>query len=98
MFYFFFLHDFLQSVDYKGIKTSEEFEKYKKLTKELVRVDLTKASREEKLAFFINVYNSLVIHANIAYGPPTSLWGRYKVCLIFYFCSAISNKVIQKCF
>merc|ERR1712150_86135 len=55
-----------------------EFEKYKKLTIELVRVQIETATREEKLAFFINIYNALVIHANIVRGPPSNLWQRYK--------------------
>ena len=43
------------------------------------------ASREEKLAFFINVYNALVIHAFVVRGPPTNLWQRYKVRCLDYF-------------
>lgn len=30
------------------------------------------------MAFFINIYNALVIHANVAFGPPVNLWQRYK--------------------
>ncbi len=37
---------------------------------------------EEKLAFFINVYNALIIHATVKIGPPTNLWQRYKVGVI----------------
>ncbi|KAJ8305746.1 hypothetical protein KUTeg_016291 [Tegillarca granosa] len=46
--------------------------------KELQRVQIQNASREEKLAFFINIYNALVIHANVERGPPVNLWQRYK--------------------
>lgn len=67
-----------KAVDYKGIKSSSEFETYKKLTKELLRVEIEKATREEKVSFFINIYNALVIHANVEKGPPTNLWARYK--------------------
>lgn len=67
-----------KKVNYKGISTASEFKMYLKLTKELIRVDIEHATREEKLAFFINVYNALVIHANIVLGPPTNLWQRYK--------------------
>lgn len=70
---------FVQVVDYEGIKASEEFQMYKTMTRELLRVDIENSTREEKLSFFINVYNALVIHANIERGPPTNLWGRYKV-------------------
>ncbi|XP_059172574.1 uncharacterized protein LOC131953421 isoform X1 [Physella acuta] len=67
-----------KAVDYEGIKASEEFQLYKTMTRELIRVDIENSTREEKLAFFINIYNALVIHANIERGPPTNLWGRYK--------------------
>ncbi|KAK2164124.1 hypothetical protein LSH36_68g04032 [Paralvinella palmiformis] len=73
-----FLTDGGKKVDYQGISASSEFEKYKNLTKELIRVELESATHEEKLAFFINIYNALVIHANIVKGPPTNLWQRYK--------------------
>jgi hypothetical protein len=66
-------------VNYAGIGGSSEFTEYKRLVGELVRVDVTSIGREEKLAFFINIYNALVIHANIERGPPANLWQRYKV-------------------
>ena len=65
-------------MDYRGISGSAEFERYVKLTTELQRVDIAGSSREEKLSFFINIYNALVIHANIVRGPPSNLWQRYK--------------------
>ena len=68
-----------QRVNYKGIGGSSEFEHYVRLTKELIRVDINAAPRQDKVAFFINIYNALVIHANIARGPPVNLWQRYKV-------------------
>ncbi|XP_014667662.1 PREDICTED: uncharacterized protein LOC106809184 [Priapulus caudatus] len=67
-----------KAVDYNGIAESEEFASYVNLTRELQRVDVSSLSREEKLAFFINVYNALVIHANITVGPPHNLWQRYR--------------------
>ncbi|CAG2211928.1 unnamed protein product [Mytilus edulis] len=67
-----------RKVNYKGITASSEFEVYKTRTKELQRVQVATASREEKLAFFINIYNALVVHANVVKGPPNGLWQRYK--------------------
>lgn len=67
-----------RKVNYKGISTSSEFDVYKTRTKELQRVQIATASREEKLAFFINIYNALVVHANVVLGPPNGLWQRYK--------------------
>ena len=54
------------------------------MTHELIRAPVEDASREEKTAFFINVYNALVIHANVVRGPPSNLWQRYKVCKYVY--------------
>lgn len=67
-----------KKVNYKGIAGSDEFKKYVRLTKELQRVNVVDASGDEKVAFFINIYNALVIHANVAFGPPVNLWQRYK--------------------
>ena len=61
---------------------SKEFGAYIKHTAELQRVKLEGMSREETLAFFINIYNALVIHANVVRGPPVNLWQRYKVRLL----------------
>ena len=67
-----------KGVDYKAMKSSAEFQAYVKHTGELKRVKLENMPRAEKLSFFINVYNALVIHANVVNGPPVSLWQRYK--------------------
>lgn len=58
---------------------NKEFLAYIKHTAELQRVKLEGMTREETLAFFINIYNALVIHANVMRGPPVNLWQRYKV-------------------
>ena len=65
-----------KSVNYKGIKESQMFENYKAMARELQRVDLKELSREAKLAFFINIYNALVIHGNIERGTPSNTWQR----------------------
>ncbi|CAH3035075.1 unnamed protein product [Pocillopora meandrina] len=67
-----------KGVDYESMEKSTEFKGYVKHTAELQRVKLDGMSREETLAFFINVYNALVIHANVVRGPPVNLWQRYK--------------------
>ena len=58
---------------------------YVKRTAELQRVKIEDAPREEKLAFFINVYNALVIHAFVAVGPPANMWQWYKVVVFYIF-------------
>ncbi|XP_041066707.1 uncharacterized protein zgc:152951 [Carcharodon carcharias] len=65
-------------VDYKSMKRSTTFDEYCQLATQLQRVDLENLTRKEKLAFFINVYNALVIHGNIKQGPPKNMWQRYK--------------------
>jgi hypothetical protein len=50
-------------VDYGGMKNSDAFEAYKAATKDLAALDLDKlTARQGKLAFWINIYNALVIH------------------------------------
>ncbi|XP_069744841.1 uncharacterized protein [Narcine bancroftii] len=65
-------------VDYKSMAGSPTFEEYCQLAVQLQRLKFDDLSRNEKLAFFINVYNALVIHGNITYKPPKNMWQRYK--------------------
>ncbi|KAF0026281.1 hypothetical protein F2P81_021018 [Scophthalmus maximus] len=67
-----------KSVDYKGMSANPAFERYCELSIQLQRVELLSLSREEKLAFFINIYNALVIHGSLRLGAPTNLWQRYR--------------------
>ena len=69
----------LQCVDYKAMSLSPVFERYCELAVQLQRVELLSLTREEKLAFFINIYNALVIHGNVRMGAPPNTWQRYKV-------------------
>lgn len=75
-----------------------------KLTEELHRIDLLTLSREEKLAFFINIYNSLVIHAvvHLGYFPVGALERRkffgdfqYLIGGYAYSLSAIQNGLLR---
>ncbi|XP_018557172.1 uncharacterized protein zgc:152951 isoform X3 [Lates calcarifer] len=67
-----------KSVDYKGMSVNPAFERYCELSIQLQRVELLSLSREEKLAFFINIYNALVIHGYLRLGAPTNMWQRYR--------------------
>ena len=67
-----------KKVNYTAIGDEPDFKKYIEKTAELKRVQIEDATREEKLAFFINIYNALVIHAFVKIGPPKNLWQRYK--------------------
>ncbi|XP_077584319.1 uncharacterized protein LOC144204292 [Stigmatopora nigra] len=67
-----------KSVDYNGMSANPEFQRYTDLAIQLQRVELLSLSREETLAFFINIYNALVIHGYIRVGAPTNFWQRYR--------------------
>lgn len=56
-------------VDYTYLKNSDAYREYRQLTASLPAFDLaTLASREQKLAFWLNLYNALVIDGIIHYG------------------------------
>ncbi|KAI5079505.1 hypothetical protein GOP47_0004984 [Adiantum capillus-veneris] len=90
-------------VDYQSISMSEEFRRYVKMTELLHRFDPSTLSQEEKLAFFINLYNIMTIHAIIILGHPTGpldrrrLFGdfQYLVGGYPYSLSAIQNGVLR---
>lgn len=63
-------------LDYTGIRNSEEFRRYVNLTKDLQRVDILKLTNDEKLTFFMNLYNSMVIHAVARVGCPEGVIDR----------------------
>ena len=73
-----FLSDSGKTVDYQGMRQSPLWVKFKQMATQLQRVDLEKLSDDEKLAFFINIYNVLVIHATVEKGAPTTNLARYK--------------------
>jgi hypothetical protein len=50
-------------------------QKFRLLVKKLKKVDPAKMTREEKLSFWINIHNALVMHAHLAYGTYTSVIG-----------------------
>ncbi|XWS17556.1 hypothetical protein CRYUN_Cryun33cG0077400 [Craigia yunnanensis] len=45
-------------------------ERFRLLVEQLARVDPSQMSYNEKLAFWINLYNALIMHAYLAYGVP----------------------------
>jgi glutaredoxin len=73
-----FLSEDGRHVDYTGIAQSEAFVRYKARARELQRLDLSPMTRNEKLSFFVNVYNALVIHAHVELGHPKTSWQRYR--------------------
>ena len=57
-------------VDYAAMAKSPAFEAYVDATAELQTVDLRELDRDEKIAFFLNVYNAMIVHVTCAVGPP----------------------------
>ncbi|KAG7033393.1 hypothetical protein SDJN02_07449, partial [Cucurbita argyrosperma subsp. argyrosperma] len=90
-------------VDYISIHGSEEFARYLRIVQELQRVELQNLAREEKLAFFINLYNMMAIHAILVCGHPVGalerrkLFGDFKYVIggATYSLSAIQNGILR---
>ncbi len=62
-------------VNYRGLKNSPTYYRYKRVAAGLRHFDLASLrSREESLAFWINLYNSLVIDAVISFGIAKNVW------------------------
>lgn len=54
-------------IDYKAMRTSQEFEEYVILSETLQDcslADLSALSTPKRLSFFVNLYNAIIIHAN----------------------------------
>ncbi|XP_076892659.1 uncharacterized protein LOC143544432 [Bidens hawaiensis] len=60
------------NLDYLGISNSEEFRRYVNLMQELQRVDISTLLVSERLTFFLNLHNAMVIHGVISVGHPGS--------------------------
>jgi hypothetical protein len=69
------------SVDYKAIKSSEEFKKFVESTEnDLPQVDLSALNENERKAFFLNIYNALTIHGYIQLGVPHGTTQKIMFC------------------
>lgn len=90
-------------VDYRSIQGCEEFKRYIRTTEELQRVEIDDLSREEKLTFFINLYNMMAIHALVTCGHPAGpldrrkFFGDFKYVIggFAYSLSAIQNGILR---
>ncbi|MCU0491981.1 MAG: DUF547 domain-containing protein [Chloroflexaceae bacterium] len=95
-------------VDYTRLRESEGYRRYwSELTPQLRMLNLaTLATREERLAFWINLYNALVIDAVVAYevreSVASQLWGMtfftraaYNVGGMRFSCNEIEHGVLR---
>jgi len=62
-------------VDYAGLRESDAFREAVECSRRLHHLDLSRLStRAARLAFWINAYNALTLHAIIALGVRRSVW------------------------
>lgn len=73
-----FLDDSGTRFDYEAAANAREFAEYAALTHRLTTCKLDGLDDTERTALFINLYNALVIHANIVFGPPASTYQRMR--------------------
>mmetsp|Transcript_38733 Transcript_38733/g.50072 ORF Transcript_38733/g.50072 Transcript_38733/m.50072 type:complete len:367 (-) Transcript_38733:345-1445(-) len=66
-------------VDYVGIRESDQFKTFLQNCMKLRQINVLEMQEDERKAFFLNIYNALAIHSNIALGEPSNLFGRLKV-------------------
>eukprot|EP00171_Calliarthron_tuberculosum_P009401 IDg9401t1 len=64
-------------IDYSLLAKSKAFREYALDSTELQHVQLVGLSRDELMAFFVNLYNILCIHGYVVCGPPTNFWRRW---------------------
>ncbi|KAJ0744609.1 putative ternary complex factor MIP1, leucine-zipper [Helianthus annuus] len=67
--------------DYRSSNVEHKERNYKSLVSQLEQVDPRKLKPEEKLAFWINVHNALMMHAFLVYGTPRSALKRITLAL-----------------
>jgi glutaredoxin len=92
-----------RAVDYDGVAASDDFKDFVQASEELQRVNLNALTREERMAFFINVYNALVIHGTCVFGTPKNTLERldffskvsYNIDGHNYTCDDIENGVLR---
>lgn len=65
-------------IDYEGLRRSGSLDELSEASAELQAANPVPLSRRERIAFFINVYNALIVHAIAARGAPSNLLERLR--------------------
>eukprot|EP00003_Mantamonas_plastica_P005887 TRINITY_DN147_c2_g1_i1.p1 TRINITY_DN147_c2_g1~~TRINITY_DN147_c2_g1_i1.p1 ORF type:complete len:340 (-),score=113.48 TRINITY_DN147_c2_g1_i1:240-1259(-) len=63
-------------IDLDSLSNSSIFRHYLMESAQLQKINLNPLNRDEKIAFFINAYNLLVMHASIVQGTPNNVFKR----------------------
>ncbi|KAL5219128.1 hypothetical protein ABZP36_019812 [Zizania latifolia] len=71
----------------RSADVKDTLDKYKSLVQLLENVELNGMKNEEKLAFWINVHNAMMMHAHIEYGIPQSNSKRILLTKVSYIIS-----------
>ncbi|KAG8074121.1 hypothetical protein GUJ93_ZPchr0006g42246 [Zizania palustris] len=71
----------------RSADVKDTLDKYKSLVQLLENVELKGMKNEEKLAFWINVHNAMMMHAHIEYGIPQSNSKRILLTKVSYIIS-----------
>ena len=56
------------------MKNSKEFHDYEKLATQLQRTDISQLPENGRIAFFINIYNALIIHGQVTVRISPRWW------------------------
>lgn len=65
-----------KALNYEALRKDPVFSTYANATAELQKVDIASLDQPERMAFFINVYNAVVVHALAVFGPASNLQQR----------------------
>ena len=92
------------SVDYSGLSRSSEFREYCDAAAELQAVDLAGLeSLQDRIAFWVNVYNALIVHGTALRGAPETTPERlgffsglkYEIGGLVFSCDDVEHGVLR---
>ena len=75
-----------RKVDYAALRKSQAYRDYVHASAELQAVDLFALDAKERKAFFINVYNAMIVHIIAAKGEPGNLLVRLRMFSSTQYC------------
>ncbi|KAI6187077.1 DUF547 domain-containing protein [Aphelenchoides besseyi] len=72
-------------VYFERLEDNENYGQYLKLITDLPYVNLQSATTTERTAFFINIYNMMLVHIVYVNGPHTNIWQRRRYFNATYY-------------